>query len=94
MGGVGPVAVATLSEVVGLQQAMLLAPVCYVASGLLFLLAEKEIEQQAAAEKAAAAAAAAADDAAAALAVVVAVEAGAGPPAEAPARTQEQLQEH
>lgn len=46
MGGVGPVAVAKLAEVVGLQHAMLLAPACYVASGLIFLIAEKEIEQQ------------------------------------------------
>lgn len=39
-------AVAKLAEVVGLQHAMLLAPACYVASGLIFLVAEKEIEQQ------------------------------------------------
>jgi hypothetical protein len=38
--------VAKLAEVVGLQHAMLLAPACYVASGLIFLIAEKEIEQQ------------------------------------------------
>ena len=42
----GPVAVAKLAEVVGLQHAMLLAPACYVASGLIFLVAEKEIEYQ------------------------------------------------
>jgi hypothetical protein len=46
VGGLGPVAVAKLAEVVGLQHAMLLAPSCYVMSGLLFLLAEKEIEEQ------------------------------------------------
>jgi hypothetical protein len=46
VGGVGPVAVAKLAEVVGLQHAMLLAPACYVASGLIFLVAEKEIEYQ------------------------------------------------
>jgi Na+-translocating ferredoxin:NAD+ oxidoreductase RnfG subunit len=40
------VAVAKLAELVGLQRAMLLAPACYVVSGLIFLLAEKEIEQQ------------------------------------------------
>jgi hypothetical protein len=40
------VAVAKLAEVVGLQHAMLLAPACYVASGLIFFVAEKEIEQQ------------------------------------------------
>lgn len=39
-------AVAKLAEVVGLQHAMLLAPACYVVSGLIFLVAEKEIEQQ------------------------------------------------
>eukprot|EP00775_Hariotina_reticulata_P006751 gene6751-6971_t len=46
IGGFGPVAVAKLAELVGLQRAMLLAPACYVISGLIFLLAEKEIEQQ------------------------------------------------
>jgi hypothetical protein len=39
------VAVAKLAEMVGLQHAMLLAPTCYVISGLLFLLAEREIEE-------------------------------------------------
>jgi hypothetical protein len=58
VGGVGPVAVAKLAEVAGLQHAMLLAPACYVASGLIFLVAEKEIERQAAADKLEAAAAA------------------------------------
>ena len=57
VGGVGPVAVAKLAEVVGLQHAMLLAPACYVASGLIFLVAEKEIEQQQKAAKLLAAAA-------------------------------------
>jgi len=52
VGGVGPVAVAKLAEVVGLQHAMLLAPACYVASGLIFLVAEREIEQQQKAQKA------------------------------------------
>lgn len=37
-------AVAKLAELVGLQHAMLLAPACYVASGLIFYIAEKEIE--------------------------------------------------
>ncbi|WIA21299.1 hypothetical protein OEZ85_000532 [Tetradesmus obliquus] len=46
IGGFGPVAVAKLAEVVGLQHAMLLAPCCYVVSGLIFLVAEKEIELQ------------------------------------------------
>jgi hypothetical protein len=36
---------------VGLQHAMLLAPCCYVVSGLIFLVAEKEIEQQQKQEK-------------------------------------------
>jgi hypothetical protein len=47
IGGFGPVAVAKLAEVVGLQHAMLLAPACYIVSGLIFLVAEKEIEVQA-----------------------------------------------
>jgi fucose permease len=51
VGGVGPVAVAKLAEMVGLQHAMLLAPCCYVVSGLIFLVAEKEIEQQQKQEK-------------------------------------------
>lgn len=51
VGGAGPVAVAKLAEVVGLQHAMLLAPACYVVSGLIFLIAEKEIEQQQKQEK-------------------------------------------
>lgn len=51
-------AVATLSPVIGLQRAMLLAPACYVVSGLLFLLAERAIEEQERAAKLAAAAAA------------------------------------
>jgi len=46
VGGAGPVLVAKLSEVVGLQRAMLLAPACYVVSGLLFLAAERAIEEQ------------------------------------------------
>jgi hypothetical protein len=46
IGGFGPVAVAKLAEVVGLQHAMLLAPACYIGSGLIFLIAEREIEQQ------------------------------------------------
>lgn len=54
MGGAGPVAVAKLAEVVGLQHAMLLAPACYVVSGLIFLVAEKEIEAQQKAAKLAA----------------------------------------
>jgi Na+-transporting methylmalonyl-CoA/oxaloacetate decarboxylase gamma subunit len=54
VGGAGPVAVAKLAEVVGLQHAMLLAPACYVVSGLIFLVAEKEIEAQQKAEKLAA----------------------------------------
>lgn len=54
MGGAGPVAVAKLAEVVGLQHAMLLAPACYVVSGLIFLVAEKEIEVQQKAAKLAA----------------------------------------
>lgn len=44
IGGFGPVAVAKLAELVGLQHAMLLAPACYVVSGLIFYIAEKEIE--------------------------------------------------
>lgn len=45
-------AVAKLAELVGLQRAMLLAPACYAVSGLVFLLAEKEIEAQAQAQRA------------------------------------------
>jgi hypothetical protein len=53
IGGFGPVAVAKLAEGVGLQHAMLLAPACYLLSGLTFLVAEKEIEQQETAARAA-----------------------------------------
>lgn len=51
IGGFGPVAVAKLAEVFGLQHAMLLAPACYVASGLIFYIAEKEIEDAAKQQK-------------------------------------------
>lgn len=46
VGGLGPVAVAKLAELVGLQHAMLLAPVCYLASGILFFGAERIIESE------------------------------------------------
>jgi MFS family permease len=46
VGGLGPLAVAKLADVVGLQRAMLLAPACYAASGLLFLAAELILKQQ------------------------------------------------
>jgi hypothetical protein len=45
VGGTGPLAVAKLAELVGLQHAMLLAPACYAASGLLFLAAEVTLAQ-------------------------------------------------
>jgi len=55
LGGFGPLAVAKLAEPLGLQRALLLAPVCYLASGALFWVAEGVIgaEQDAAAAAAA-----------------------------------------
>ncbi len=55
VGGAGPLAVARLADVVGLQHAMLLAPACYAASGALFLAAELAVKAR---EREAAAAAA------------------------------------
>jgi hypothetical protein len=40
VGGIGPLAVAGLIGLVGLQQAMLVVPAMYLASGLLFKVAE------------------------------------------------------
>lgn len=46
VGGIGPLAIAGLSSVLGLQRAMLLVPGCYIASGLLFLVAEYLVVQK------------------------------------------------
>jgi MFS-type transporter involved in bile tolerance (Atg22 family) len=84
VGGAGPVLVAKLAEAFGLQRAMLLTPACYVVSGLLFLAAERAIDEQRRAEQqqqqqlAAAAAAAAAAGAIDVQAVAVTGEGGDG----------------
>lgn len=46
LGGFGPLGVAKLSELGGLQNAMLLAPACYLGSGLLFSVAEAVIARK------------------------------------------------
>ena len=46
MGGLGPLGVALLAEVVGLQRAMLLVPAAFFISGLMFVFAEYMFEQE------------------------------------------------
>lgn len=41
VGGLGPISIALLAERVGLQNAMLLIPAVYLASGVLFVFAER-----------------------------------------------------
>ena len=54
VGGLGPLAVALLSSRYGLQNAMLVIPTMYLASGLTFVLAEKMIDKQTASQAVAA----------------------------------------
>jgi hypothetical protein len=79
VGGIGPLAVAKLAGPVGLQHAMLLAPACYVVSGVLFWVGEGLLERharEAAAQKAMQQLVAGAESAAAAAAAAAAEGAG------------------
>ncbi|KAK9839611.1 hypothetical protein WJX81_000780 [Elliptochloris bilobata] len=53
IGGLGPLGIAWLEDKVGLQQAMLLVPACYLLSGIGFLFAERVITAETAAKAAA-----------------------------------------